>query len=222
MNTSAPGGVLVLDESVTPARLVTYASGLRNPVGFDWHPTSGVLYAGNNGPDHLGYERPPEYFSRLTPGSFHGMPWFQYYDGRVHRDACIDSRPPRPRQAVSIPVASFPARNAPMGVAFVPAGALDARFTDNAVVALRGSWATQPAGDQRGTAATRRAPRIVMVPFAGDRAGAVIDLVSGFQRADGTRLARPVGVAIGADGAVYFTSDSHTQGLFRLREAARN
>jgi glucose/arabinose dehydrogenase len=109
-----------------------------------------------------------------------------------------------------------------MGVAFVPAGALDARFTDNAVVALRGSWATQPAGDQRGTAATRRAPRIVMVPFAGDRAGAVIDLVSGFQRADGTRLARPVGVAIGADGAVYFTSDSHTQGLFRLREAARN
>jgi glucose/arabinose dehydrogenase len=61
-----------------------------------------------------------------------------------------------------------------------------------------------------------------MVPFAGDRAGAVIDLVSGFQRADGTRLARPVGVAIGADGAVYFTSDSHTQGLFRLREAARN
>jgi glucose/arabinose dehydrogenase len=39
------------------------------------------------------------------------------------------------------------------------------------------------------------------------------------QQADGDRLLRPVGVAIGPDGALYFTSDSHLEGLFRLRPA---
>ena len=44
----------------------------------------------------------------------------------------------------------------------------------------------------------------------------VDDLVTGFQLANGDRWARPVGVAIGPDGALYFTSDSGTNGLFRL------
>jgi glucose/arabinose dehydrogenase len=68
------GGVLVLREEGGTARIEPYASGLRSPVGFDWQPASGVLYATNNGPDHWGYDLPPEYFSRLDPGSFHGMP----------------------------------------------------------------------------------------------------------------------------------------------------
>ena len=215
------GGVLVLDENTTPARLIPYASGLRNPVGFDWHPVTGELYASNNGPDHLGYEQPPEYFSRLTPGSFHGMPWFQYDGSRIRRDTCIQNDPPSAQQDVSLPVATFPARNAPLGVAFVAEGALDQRFTNNAFVALHGSWGTQPRGDYRGNPATRRPPRIMLVRFADDSATDVIDVVSGLQRSNGDRLARPVGVAIGPDGALYFTSDSETQGLFRLRETAR-
>jgi glucose/arabinose dehydrogenase len=47
----------------------------------------------------------------------------------------------------------------------------------------------------------------------------VVDLVTGFQRLNGERLLRPVGVAIGPDGALYFTSDAHLQGLFRLSPA---
>jgi glucose/arabinose dehydrogenase len=61
----------------------------------------------------------------------------------------------------------------------------------------------------------------MLVRFADDSATDVIDVVSGLQRSNGDRLARPVGVAIGPDGALYFTSDSETQGLFRLRETAR-
>ena len=34
------GGVMVLDESETPKRLLPFATGLRNPVGMDWHPVS--------------------------------------------------------------------------------------------------------------------------------------------------------------------------------------
>ena len=56
----------------------------------------------------------------------------------------------------------------------------------------------------------------MMVRFEDGKAATVMDVIQGFQRPDGTRLAQPVGVAIGPDGALYFTSDSKTEGLFRL------
>jgi glucose/arabinose dehydrogenase len=212
------GGVLVLREDGMIPRFEPYASGLRNPVGFDWQPGTGVLYASNNGPDHHGFEQPPEYFSRLDAGSFHGMPWFQYDGRRLYRDECIKSRPPRPERDVAIPVAVFPARNAPLAVAFVPPGALDPEFTGDAVVALHGSWGTRPSGGASGDRATRRPPGLVLVRFREGVARGVEDLVSGFQLDNGERWARPVGVAFGPDGALYFTSDGGTtEGLFRLR-----
>jgi len=211
------GGILVLHEQSGQARWEPYGSGLRNPVGFAWHPLTGVLYASNNGPDHSGFEQPPEYFSRIDAGSFHGMPWFQY-DGKVFkRDDCIKRAPPRPLEAVTTPVATFPARNAPMAVAFVPKGALDPALEFDAIVALRGSWGTKPGGGFFGAAATRRHPKLVAVRFAAGEAQRVDDLVTGFQLENGERWARPVGVAIGPDGALYFTSDEATHGLFRLK-----
>lgn len=214
------GGVLVLDESGKQPVWRTHASGLRNPVGFDWHPQSGAMYASNNGPDHWGFERPPEYFARLLPGSFHGMPWFQFDGRQLRRDTCISAQPPRPLTEVSKPVATFPARNAPMGVAFVPQGSQFERIDHDAVVALRGSWGTQPAGGAFGDPATRREPKLVVVRFQQGVAQRVDDLVTGFQLEDGARWARPVGVAFGPDGALYFTSDSGVDGLYRLRKRA--
>lgn len=212
------GGVLVLDESRQPARWSVFASGLRNPVGFDWHPDTKALYASNNGPDHLGFEMPPEYFSRLTEGSFHGMPWFQFDGEALVRDDCIDASPPRPENEVVLPVVTFPAHNSPMGVAFVPPPALPGAFAGDAIVALRGSWATASGGGGFGDPATRRQPKLVRVHFRnGEATGEVSDVVTGFQLPDGKRWARPVGVAFGPDGALYFTSDEGSNGLFRLR-----
>lgn len=213
------GGVLVLHESSGKAEWKTFASGLRNPVGYDWHPVTGVMYASNNGPDHLGYELPPEYFSRVTSNSFHGMPWFQYNGKRMQRDDCIARSPPYSINKVSVPVVTFPARNAPMAVSFVPVGAMDEQLEFDAIVALRGSWGTQPSGGYFGDSATRRPPKLVVVRFENGVAKRVDDLVTGFQLEDGERIARPVGVAIGLDGSLYFTSDGgNKHGLFRLRK----
>ncbi|MCW8955636.1 MAG: PQQ-dependent sugar dehydrogenase [Gammaproteobacteria bacterium] len=209
------GGVWVLDESRQPPVWQTYASGLRNPVGFDWHPQTGVMYASNNGPDHWGFELPPEYFSQLVPGSFHGMPWYQYDGRELKRDDCIDARPPKKMNQVSLPVATFPARNAPMGVAFVASSRLGKELENAAIVALRGSWATRPRGNSLGDPASRRPPKIVWVDLSTNPAR-VHDLITGFQQENGQRWARPVGVAIGPDGALYFTSDSGINGLFKL------
>jgi glucose/arabinose dehydrogenase len=117
------GGVLVPAENGPEPVLRPFASGLHNPVGFDWQPDTGVMYASNNGPDHWGFDLPPEYFSKLLPGSFHGMPWFQFDGESVRRDGCIKTPSPRPASRVERPVATFPARNAPMAVTFVPEGA---------------------------------------------------------------------------------------------------
>lgn len=211
------GGVLVLLEDGAVARWEVYGSGLRNPVGFDWHPETGALYASNNGPDHWGYELPPEYFSRVDAGSFHGMPWFQFDGQGMKRDSCIRREPPRPVQDIVAPVATFPARNAPLGVSFVPKGALDDSLEFDAIVALHGSWGTRPSGGHLGDPATRRPPKVVVVRFENGEARRVEDLISGFQLQNGDRWARPAGVGIGPDGALYFTSDSETHGLFRLQ-----
>jgi len=104
-----------------------------------------------------------------------------------------------------------------MGVAFVPAGAMHPSLEFDAVVALHGSWGTRPHGKASGDPATRRHPKVVVVRFDADEAYRVDDLVTGFQLPNGERWARPVGVAIGPDGAVYFSSDDGVNGLFRLR-----
>ncbi len=211
------GGVLVLNEDKGKAHWEPFASGLRNPVGFAWQPGTGALYVSNNGPDHLGFEQPPEYFSLLTAGSFHGMPWFQFDGKQLQRDNCVSRPPPRPVGDVTLPAITFPARSAPLGVTFVPDGALDERLAEDAIVALHGSWGTRPSGGFFGDPATRRPPKIVAVRFQNGEAKRVDDLVTGFQLPDGQRWARPAGVAVGPDGALYFTSDSDNSGLFRLR-----
>jgi glucose/arabinose dehydrogenase len=211
------GGIVRLIEARGRPRWEAFATGLRNPVGFDWHPTTGVAYASNNGPDHLGFEHPREVFARLDEGSFHGMPWFWHDGDEVVRDRCIGGVPPRPASEVSKPAATFPARNAPMAVAFVPHGALVPELEGDAVVALRGSWAIRPASDGSGKPGFRRPPRLVVVRFESGQPVAVEELLTGFQDAEGERWARPVGLAFGPDGALYFTSDEGTQGLFRLR-----
>ena len=163
------GGIMVLHEEGGKATWRPYATGLRNPVGFAWQPHSGMLYASNNGPDHWGFDLPPKYFSRITAGSFHGMPWFQYASHRLQGDKCIKSAPPRPLREVTMPVATYPTRNAPMGVTFAPGGALSKILEGDAIVALHGSWATRPSGGFFGDSATRRPPKFVTVRFKDGR-----------------------------------------------------
>ncbi len=208
------GGVFVIDETITPFQLQPYSSGLRNPIGLAFNPETGIIYATNAGPDNLGYSQPPEVFAALGQGSFHGMPWFQYFNGAFQDGGCATSPAPRPASEATAPSVTFAARSTPEGLVFVTNSRLSGAFNGNALVAIHGSWAVAPGGGQ----ASRRPPKIVMVKFLNGNPISVEDVITGFQRSDGSRFARPCGMVMGADGYLYFTSDDgEVAGLFRLR-----
>jgi glucose/arabinose dehydrogenase len=207
------GGVFVVDETVNPPQLIPYSSGLRNPIGVAFNPETSVLYASNAGSDNLGYNLPPEVFSPLSDRSFHGMPWFQYYGGAFRSGECAAGPAPRPSSEATPPGVTFEARSTPQGIAFVTDAFLGDYFTGNALVAIHGSWAVAPGGGPE----TRRPPKIAMVKFSDGQPVDVMDIVTGFQRSDGSRFARPSGMLMGPDGYLYFTSDAgEVTGLFRL------
>lgn len=207
------GGVYVLDESGAGPVLKPYSSGLRNPIGLAFYPATGNLYATNAGPDNLGFDQPPEIFVPLRQGSFHGMPWFQYYDGAFRSGLCATSPPPRPAGEAVEPAVTFDARSTPQGVTFFTDSRLSPEFNGNGLVAVHGSWAVAPDGGDE----SRRPPKIVMVRFSGNQPAGVEDVVAGFQRPDGSRFARPSGIIMGPDGNLYFTSDGgEVTGLFKL------
>jgi glucose/arabinose dehydrogenase len=121
---------------------------------------------------------------------------------------------------VSLPVATFPARNAPMGVRFVTHSHWP--FLNHlALVALHGSWAVKPAGGSWGDKSTRRPPAIMAVTVD-DRSGSKVrPLLSGLQNVAGERLARPMDIEVSSTGDILFTSDGgQLEGLFCLCKTA--
>ena len=67
-----------------------FASGLRNPNGLDWEPTTGELWTVVNERDGLGDELVPDYITSVRDGAFYGWPfayWGSHEDPRLKGQA---------------------------------------------------------------------------------------------------------------------------------------
>ena len=53
----------------------TFAWGLRNPVGIDFHPKTGDLYVAVQERDEIGDDLVPDYFTRIQKDQFYGWPF---------------------------------------------------------------------------------------------------------------------------------------------------
>ncbi|MEG3183892.1 sorbosone dehydrogenase family protein [Lysobacter erysipheiresistens] len=184
--------ILQVDPATGDARV--FASGLRNPVGLDWQPATGALWAVVNERDELGSDLVPDYLTSIREGGFYGWPysyWGQHADARV--------QPPRPDLVTSAIAPDYALGNhvAPLGLAFYDA-ALMPRFSGGALIGEHGSWNRRPPSGYK----------VVFVPFDdGMPSGPPSDVLTGFVGEDGNARGRPVGVAVAADGALLVADD---------------
>ena len=172
-----------------------FASGLRNPVGMAWEPTTGALWVAVNERDELGSDLVPDYMTSVRAGAFYGWP-YSYFGQRV------DSRvkPPRPDlvKAAIKPDYALGAHTASLGLASSRGTSLPPPYTEGMFVGQHGSWNRKP----------RSGYKVIFVPFVnGAPSGAPIDVLTGFVRENGDAMGRPVGVAIDARGALLVADD---------------
>ena len=118
--------------------LVTVADGVRNSVGFDWHPVTKKMYFSDNGRDWLGDDSPDCELNIIdTEGSFYGYPF-------KHAKSVIDPEfghlIPSINKKFIDPIAELGAHVAPLGVAFYDQDIFPAKYKNSLFVALHGSW----------------------------------------------------------------------------------
>jgi len=189
------GGVMQFNEDGSGGR--AYATGLRNAVGIALHEPTGKLWAVTNERDDLtpSHENlPPEEIDILQDSGDYGWPY------------CYASRVPNPEYnnptrcaSTLTPALEMQAHSAPLGIAFLDnATSFPADYRSDAVVAFHGSWnRTQPTG-----------AKVVRVHIENGLPSGVEDFVTGWQRDDGTRWGRPVGLLVYRDGSLLISDDA--------------
>ena len=119
-------------------KLITVADGVRNSVGFDWHPVTNKMYFSDNGRDWLGDDSPDCELNVIDKeGSFYGYP-FKHAKDVIdpefgHLISSID------REFID-PIAELGPHVAPLGIAFYDQNKFPAKYRNSVFVALHGSW----------------------------------------------------------------------------------
>jgi len=171
-----------------------FASGLRNPNGLSWEPTSNRLWVVVNERDEIGPDLVPDYLTSVQDGGFYGWP-YSYYGQHVD-PRVMPQRPDLVARAIA-PDYALGSHVAPLGLAFYTAGTLPG-YQGGAFVAQHGSWDRAPFSGYK----------VVFVPFAGGRpAGKARDVVTAFLDGDGKARGRPVGLAVDRAGALLIADD---------------
>ncbi len=192
----------------------TLASGLRNPVGIDFHPQTKELYTTVNERDGLGDDLVPDYLTRVQPGGFYGWPFAYLAPNLVDPNHLQNGRSSRPDLVARTlaPDVLFQAHSAALGLRFYNGSTFPAKYRNGAFVAFRGSW-----NRDQGTGY-----KIVFVPFDsnGRPRGYYEDFVTGFltNPTGPDAWGRPVGVLTLPDGSLIFTEEANGR-IYRVQYA---
>jgi glucose/arabinose dehydrogenase len=174
-----------------------FATGIRNPVGLAIHPVTGDLWTAVNERDGLGDNLPPDYVTRVRDNGFYGWPW--YYIG-ANPDPRHDGAHPELKSRVSVPDVLIQPHSAPLQLAVYTGSQFPAAYRNDLFVALHGSW----------NRAQRTGYKVIRVLLRnGQATGEYEDFLTGFVTQDGSVWARPVGVAVAADGSLLVSEDGN-------------
>ncbi len=187
-----------------------FARGLRNTIGFGWHPKTRQLWGMDHGIDWLGADTPPEELNLIQRGHHYGWPWA--YGNRktigIEEHEAIGSLKEFAAYTTP-PVLGYQAHASPLQMVFYTAEAFPEEYRNDAFVAFHGSWnRSNPVGYE-----------VVRIRF--DDAGrpqAFEPFVTGFlqDRPEGaTTFGRPCGLTVTRDGELLIGDDA-TGAIYRV------
>jgi glucose/arabinose dehydrogenase len=181
-----------------------FASGIRNTVGFDWHPRTRELWLTENGRDWMGDDRPPDELNRAPrPGLHFGFP---YCHGKGIADPEFGKK--RACSELVPPVIELAPHVAAIGMRFYDGKMFPAPYRGQIFIAEHGSWnRSQPLGY-----------RVMLVRLEGNRAVSYETFAEGWLRG-GDAWGRPVDVEVLPDGSL-LVSDDAAGAIYRITYAA--
>jgi glucose/arabinose dehydrogenase len=176
------------------------ARGVRNSVGFDWHPQSGELWFTDNGRDWLGDDAPPDELNRASRlGQHFGYPY-------CHGGTIADPEFGKARRCAEFvaPVQNLGAHVAALGMRFYTGKQFPARYQNAIFIAEHGSW----------NRSSKTGYRVSVVRLQDKRAVSHEPFVSGWLEG-GSAWGRPADVLVMPDGSL-LVSDDHAGAIYRV------
>jgi glucose/arabinose dehydrogenase len=182
-----------------------FAEGLRNTLGFDFHPDTGALWGMDHGTDWRGDDQPPEELNLIEQGNNYGWPFcygsqqvdvyipynLEAIRGITNEEFCAST---------TAPALEYQAHSAPISFKFYTGSQFPPEYANDAFVTMRGSWNRFPATGYK----------VVHVNFENGQPTEITDFVSGFLIEDGAaHFARLAGLAIMPDGSLLVSDDAN-------------
>ncbi|MEH6665579.1 MAG: YbhB/YbcL family Raf kinase inhibitor-like protein, partial [Brevundimonas sp.] len=208
-----PENATLLRGSLDGKSRTIFASGLRNTIGFGWHPGTGELWGFDHGIDWLGDDVQLEELNRIERGKRYGWPYSHGLDEAPNPQ----DEPPGEITAAQwaaeseAPILGYTAHAAPMQMAFYAGGPFPNAYDGDAFVAMRGSWNREPASGYE----------VVRIDFDRGRPQSIEPFLTGFLTDGGqAQTARLTGVAVARDGSL-LVGDDQNGILYRVSHGGR-
>ncbi|OEK04920.1 PQQ-dependent sugar dehydrogenase [Roseivirga misakiensis] len=113
-----------------------YVKGVRNTVGFAWHPETGDMWFNDNGRDWMGDDSPACELNHVNAqGDHFGFPFWHQGD-----TPDPDFGDQRQRDEFVEPAFKYEPHSAPLGLRFYQGDMFPAKYKNNLIVAQHGSW----------------------------------------------------------------------------------
>ena len=178
-----------------------FANGIRNTVGFDWHPVTKELWFTDNGRDNLGDDMPEDELNRAPQKGMHfGFPY-------CHQGNILDPEFGKGKNCSDYvaPVKTLGPHVAALGMRFYTGNMFPAEYKNAIFIAKHGSWNRSiPIGYE-----------VSVAKLDGNNVTSYTSFASGWLRPDHSVIGRPVDVLVMPDGAL-LVSDDYNGVVYRI------
>jgi glucose/arabinose dehydrogenase len=177
-----------------------YAHGVRNTVGFDWHPETNELWFTDNGRDMMGDDIPPDELNQAPQSGMHfGYPF-------VHGDDIMDPEYGEGKNSNDYvkPKINLGPHVAALGMRFYSGNMFPAEYKNQIFIAEHGSW----------NRSKKIGYRVMLVRLEGNNAVSYEPFAEGWLNGESVS-GRPVDVLVMPDGAL-LVSDDYAGAIYRI------